>query len=217
MQCVNVKHWLGKSKAIGTNEYDDYFNKTDIILVPEGKGAGLAVDLTVGLPTSKLQYIRDELIARGTLAQIKYYLPLTEPGLKSARKSDGYPVPLPLVVVGLSREEMRKVVESYLKKEEGGVGDHVGLVMLYQIKLQLAHFLRYCEQMGKAQPVIWRQHHAYKKASSEIEKAWEEKIVELKLNDTVATNYAMKNEFTKTLSTYLHEILPVDNKNRAAA
>lgn len=210
---INEFDWFGKGmRAKGTSEYDDYRNGIDMYLEKDGKPIGLAFDLTYSMNqadlAAKLSNIKNFQLDQGEPARLDHYLPLDEKKLAAVEQSDNYPIGLPKVIVGVTRDQMLNTITSYKLDKETNRGTLTGLVLLYQVKLQLAHFHRYCLVVGRKNPKVWSQVKMYERALGEINAAWEERKQELNLDEAKLLAFVQGNEFTQSLARLLDGLLP---------
>ncbi len=211
---INRSGWLGEMHAQLTTERDDFYNGIDMYVERDSMPIGLSFDITYtknkGTLKEKLLDIKSRLLDQGNLAQLEYYLPLDKEKREEFETSDGHPLALPKVIIGVTREEMITAVNRYYENRDSKPDATNGLIMLFQVRYQLRHFLQYCQKEAKRYPRIEKTIPYYQRTLEEIEKVWTEKVTSLKLTEDVATNFVTKDPFTKNLIELLDETLPIN-------
>ena len=132
--------WLGEDvKILKTADYDDIVNRTDLIAEWHGLEAhslGLAVDVTFGPSTleRKFQHIQED-IDKGRLGKLKY----------AHSEQTG----VPRVVIGMSRETVKELMDLWLEEDFTALGEHpIQRVLLEQICSQLMAISQYARTRG---------------------------------------------------------------------
>ena len=133
--------WLGEDvKILKTTDYDDIVNRTDLIAEwhgPQAHTLGLAVDVTFGPSTleRKFQHIQDD-VDKGRLGKLRY----------AHTEQTG----VPRVVIGMSRETVKELMNMWLEEDFTALAEHpIQRVLLEQICSQLHAISQYARAHGK--------------------------------------------------------------------
>lgn len=210
---INDFGWFGNMRAQLTTEYDDYKNGIDIYVERDGKPIGLSFDLTFTSDRSdlaaKLAPIKS-MLAGGKVSQLEYYVPLDPAKRAEMKASDGYPVPLPKLIIGVTRDEMLTTIERFVEAGKNGKPDApTGLIMLYQSLHQLRHFVGYIERIRAEHPRASNVLPIYKRSLAEMESIWKEKLSgPPPLDEAKTVAFAKKDKFTKNLTDILDQMFP---------
>ncbi len=138
--------WLGPDVATRkASRFDDWGNGIDTIAEfthPEGNLV-LAIDITMGNPTKKLEGIKND-IDKGSLAHIRYF-ESSDGKFKGHLRGN-----VPKVIVGAERRTVLRLASMWLENEKKELGAHpVQLQILDEITAQLDVFMKYADKVGK--------------------------------------------------------------------
>ena len=145
---AEMNEWLGEADTLKTARYDDFKNKTDMLVEwhsPEdgSRILALAVDITFGTSSvdKKMMSIKSE-IDTGTLGTIRYF--------KDARDEFiGTRNNVPRVIIGVSKEMIEDLAALWLRKDNKALAVHpIQRLLIEEIKIQLEAMLLYAQSKG---------------------------------------------------------------------
>jgi hypothetical protein len=187
---INEDAWLGEGmRAQLTAEYDDRRHGMDIYVEKDGEPIGLSLDTTytkdVATLERKIQTIKNHLLDRGVLELLEYYRPINEERrAQVAASGENQEVRLAKVIVGVHRQKMVEIIKRYHNRQPAKPDAPAGLIMLYQIKLQLEHFMKYSKHISaKGKPWAEKAVSAYEDILKEIGVVWNDKLRSLNLDE----------------------------------
>lgn len=212
MKRINESGWFGNMRAQLASEYDDFKHGVDMYVERDGKPLALTFDVTFtsdrGGLAEKLAPIK-RMLEHGTLSQLQYYVPLDAERRAAVGSSDGYPIALPKLIIGVTRDEMFTAIERYVESGDTKKDIPTGLIMLYQSILQLRHFIRYIEYIRDNKKDAPHTLPVYKRALSDLESVWAERLAgPPKLNEATTEQFVRNDPFTGNLLAILEQMMP---------
>lgn len=220
---INNGNWLGNHmRAQLTTDYDDFNAGIDMYIenTTSKEPIGVSVDITYSLDQKqlggKIQEIKNKLLDRGKLAELTYYKPLSENTENTPARTS---LSVPKVIVGVTRKRASDVITRFALGEKAPPDSLTGLFILNQTKMQLKHFIWYCERVGREKPWVMDAVPVYKRALEEQEILWQEKLTELGLEQPQFADRvkALVNSdpLTQTLQNVLDKELPLESRMAA--
>lgn len=153
---AELNNWLGEEvTTVKASRFDDIANGVDSI-AEFNRDSGisylaLAIDVTHGDPSKKLEKIRHEINAE-RLSEIKYFASSDGTFQGSLKK-------VPRVIVGADRNTIIALAQLWTENKKTDLAKHsIQLQLLDEIILQLQTFIKYSEIKGKSNIVeIYRK------------------------------------------------------------
>ena len=136
--------WFGENGfTVKTSRYDDYKNKTDVVLVlkeAEGKThLALAIDVVSSKNVTPKFAQTFEAVTKGELSRVEYFREKTHEGEESDFLGELQNVPK--VVIGAEAQTVRELAESWVEEKNSVLATHfVQFQILEQILLQCETF-----------------------------------------------------------------------------
>jgi|CXWL01.1.fsa_nt_gi hypothetical protein len=186
---------------------------------------GVSADITFGRDAINLQGklldIKTKLLDGGRFVNLTHYKPL---GPQDPTRGGTIRLKIPKVILGLSRERAVRAVKEFGAGQPVRPESLMGLFMLYQTRLQLNHFIEYCEVHGTKKggytgKAMLEAVATYRKVLIQQDRLWQEQLKTLGIASLSAEKIQVlldKDEFSTDLKKALHKVMPLESMRAAA-